>query len=261
MPEYSEVKIIVNQLNKEFGGHTLHNVEIVGGKFIKTGIQGIKEVIFPLHNVKFNSHGKFIYWTFNENVVVFNHLGMAANFGDRNKHSAIKYTFGNRDVFFNDIRHFGNFKFASKQELQEKLSSLGWDLMTPIPNDFIERVRKHNRKTVAEAMMNQSIFSGSGNYTKSESCYDAKINPLRTVESLTDEEIIRLCKSLQKVVENAYKMGGATISTFKDMYGNSGKFFDKFQIYGKKIDPLGNPISKVSTKDGRSTFIAYDIQK
>jgi formamidopyrimidine-DNA glycosylase len=61
-------------------------------------------------------------------------------------------------------------------------------------------------------------------------------------------------------VKRAYNVGGATIATFKDMYGNSGKFFDQFQIYGKKIDPLGNLVSRELTKDGRSTYYVKGIQ-
>jgi DNA-formamidopyrimidine glycosylase len=260
MPERAEVQIITDQLNKEFAMQSLHSVEVVGGKFLKTTVKGLLDVKFPLTNTKFHSHGKFIYWSFNEDLVAFNHLGMSASFGPPHKHSALRFTFDSGSIDFVDIRHFGNFKFTNKKELSEKLSSLGWDILQPIPKDIVMRVRKFNRKTVAEAMMNQSLFSGCGNYLKSEACFDAKINPLRTVSSLTDGDIIRLCNSLQSIVSTAYKVGGATISTFKDMYGNTGKFFDQFKVYGKKNDPVGNIINKVRTKDGRSTFYVAGIQ-
>jgi DNA-formamidopyrimidine glycosylase len=262
VPESSEVRIVVDQLNKGYGTKTLTNVEVVGGKFLKTGIQGLKEIKFPLHDTQFHSHGKFIHWSFSEEPVVFNHLGMAASYGHPSKHSAIRFTFDNdTKIDFIDIRHFGNFKFATKKELHDKLSSLGWDIMEPIPKDMVARVRKFNRKTVAEAMMDQSLMSGCGNYLKSESCYDAKINPLRTVASLNDDEIMHLCASLQSIVKRAYSVGGATIQSFKDMYGNTGKFFDQFKVYGKKTDPNGNPITKVATKDGRSTFYVEGVQR
>jgi formamidopyrimidine-DNA glycosylase len=262
LPECSEVQIIVHQLNKEFNSHTLQNVEVVGGKFIKTGIKGLNNIKFPLHNTQFNCRGKFIYWKFEEEPIVFSHLGMAATFSAPSKHSAIRFTFDNGSIDFVDIRHFGNFRFATKEELNAKLATLGWDILKePLPKDIINKFRKFNKKTVAEAIMNQSLTNGAGNYLKSESCYDAKINPMRTVASLKDEEIIRLCQSLQIIANKALSIGGATISTFKDMYGNTGKFFNQFKVYGRKTDPNGNPITKVKTKDGRSTFYVENIQK
>lgn len=260
MPERSEVKIVVDQLNKEFGSQALHGVEIVGGKFTKTGIQGLKNIKFPLHNTQFNSHGKFIFWKFNETPIVFNHLGMAANFGERSKHSAIRFIFDKGETFFNDIRHFGNFKFTDNKELQHKLTSLGWDIMEPIPKDIIPKVRKLNKKTIAEVLLNQKYFSGCGNYLRSEVLYRAKIHPLKLVSQLSNDQIMLICKNLQEVVMEAFLQGGATISTFKDMYGNTGKFFDNFKVYSKKQTSKGNLVVKIKAPDGRSVFFDPSIQ-
>ncbi len=261
MPEAAEVKIVVHQLNQEYGGQSLHQVEVVGGKFIKTGIEGLDAIKFPLHQTEFHSYGKFIYWSFMEEVIVFAHLGMAANFGERSKHSAIRFKFDTGEVFFNDIRHFGNFKFASKGDLQQKLKTLGWNILEPIPEDIIPRIRKFNHKTISEVLMKQSVFAGCGNYLKNESLYASKIHPLRLIESLSDQELMGLCQNLHSIVNNAYQVGGATIKTFKDMYGNTGKFFDQFKVYSRKTDPLGNPVKRIITPDGRSTFYVEGYQR
>ena len=261
MPEHAEVAIIIDQLNKNFANSSLREVEIVGGKFLKTGIEGLGTVQFPLNKVQFHCHGKFIYWTFSEQPVVFNHLGMAAGFGQRSKHSAIRFRFDNTDVYFNDIRHFGNFKFASKNDLQLKLNTLGWNPIDPLPVDFISRLRKYNHKTIAEILLNQSIISGTGNYLKSEICYASKIHPLRTVGSLSDSEILELCNNTTKIIKEAYRAGGATIATFQDLNGNSGKFYNQFKVYSRKTDPNGYSVIKTTTPDKRSTYFVKEIQK
>lgn len=261
MPECAECRIFTDQLNKEFGGQSLNNVEIVGGRFKKQPINKLNQLIFPLTNTQFKSKGKFLYWTFDEDDVFFITLGMAASFGPRSKHSAIKFTFDTGDIYFNDIRHFGTLKISDRIGLNIKLNSLGWDILEPTPPTILRSVRRFNNKTVAEVMMNQVVFAGCGNYLKSESCYKAKINPTRLVKSLSDEEIFRLCYCLQETVHKAYAVGGATIATFKDLYGNTGKFFDDFKVYGKKQDPLGNPIKRILTKDGRSTFYVETVQR
>ncbi len=193
---------------------------------------------------------------------------MAASFGPKSKHSAIKFTFDKGDVYFNDIRHFGTFKIADRVDLSIKLNqSLGWDaLQDPyIPKMLSQKLRhKCETKTIAEALLDQRVFAGVGNYIRSEVMYLSKIHPLRPINGaygLTNQEIDTICENIILVTQEAYKSGGATIATFKDMYGNTGKFFDKFKVYSRKTDPDNNPVTKMTAPDGRSVFYVESIQK
>lgn len=263
MPEGPECRIFTSQLNKAFANQSIQNIEIIGGRYLKEPISKFNQLIFPLTNTKFDCRGKFLYWQFdNTDEVFFITLGMAASFGPKSKHSAIKFTFEGGDIYWNDIRRFGTFKISDTIGLNKKLNSLGWDILQePIPGDILTLTRKFKNKTVAELLMNQKISAGIGNYIKNEGCYRAKILPTRLVSSLSDNEILTLYQESKLVAIEAYTLGGATIKTFADMHGNTGKFFDKFQIYGKKTDPLGNPVTKILTRDGRSTFYVEGIQK
>jgi formamidopyrimidine-DNA glycosylase len=268
MPEIAEVKIFTDQLNKEFGGQALQNVEIVGGRFLKKPIEKFHQLIFPLSNTRFHCKGKFLYWTFDdEEEVFFITLGMAASFGPKSKHSAIKFSFDEGDIYFNDIRHFGTFKISDHAGLHAKLNTLGWDpLQNPImPPDLPTKLRdKCEQKCIAEALLDQRIFAGVGNYIRSEALYMSNIHPLHPVEGgygLSNLEIKKLCEQIVLVVQEAYKSGGATIVTFKDMYGNTGKFFDKFKVYSRRTDPENRPIIKFKAPDGRSVFFVKEAQK
>lgn len=266
MPEIAEVKIFTDQLTKEFGGQALQDLEVVGGRFLKEPIAKINQLIFPMKNVKFNSKGKFLYWTFDEDDVFFITLGMAASFGPRSKHSALKFTFDTGEAYFNDIRHFGTFKICDRVDLQRKLNTLGWDpLQEPlVPLDLPAKLRaRHGHRTIAEALLDQKTFAGVGNYIRSEALYLSNIHPLRIVngpEKLSDYQIFSLATNIIKVVQEAYQQGGATIATFKDMYGNTGKFFDKFKVYSKKVDPNNKPVKKITAPDGRSVFYVESEQ-
>lgn len=261
MPEYAEVKIIVSQLERTFGGSPLTGVTVEGGKFLKAGIAGLEGLQLPLQNIHFHSHGKFIYWIFDSDRVAFNHLGMAAGFGSRSKHSAIKFSFGDREVFFNDIRHFGNFQFSDKEGLKTKLKTLGWNLLEPIPANFILELRTQNHKAICTVMLDQRYFSGCGNYLRSEALYRARIHPLTPISKLSNIQLETLCMILQRTVQEALDQGGATIATFKDLDGKSGKFFDKFQIYSRRLDPLGNKVIKETGPEGRSIFYVSELQQ
>jgi formamidopyrimidine-DNA glycosylase len=54
-----------------------------------------------------------------------------------------------------------------------------------IDQNFIEKLDKYPKKTLPEILMDQKMFSGIGNYIKSECLYRAKLNPHRTVNSIS----------------------------------------------------------------------------
>lgn len=262
MPEAPECRIFTDNLSKSFDNQSLHSINVIGGRYLKQGINRFDSLKFPLNNVKFNCKGKFIYWqTDDQNMNLCFTLGMTGAFGPKSKHSALDFKFDNGNIFFNDPRRFGTFRIFNQRELNEKLNSLGWDILQEeMPNNIIDQVRKFENKSVAELLMNQKIQAGVGNYIKCEACYMAKILPMVQVRHLSDNEIIRLYKAIKNIARISYEQGGATIRDFADMYGNIGKFFDKFQVYGKKIDPLGNPVDRIITKDKRSSYYVKNIQ-
>lgn len=272
MPELAEVKRHVDALSAEFGGQDLLAVNVIGGRFLKEPIDHLALLAFPLKNAQFNAKGKFIYWTVEDpachvdednRLYFFITLGMAGSFGKQNKHSAVKFTFSNGEIFYNDIRHFGTIKVVYEgRELKKKLKSLGWDaLREPLPTDFVAKVRgKSNHKTISEALLDQSLFAGCGNYLRSEIMYLSGINPNDYIANLSDEDILDLCHNLTKTAQEAYDAGGATIATYTDMYGNAGKYHKQFKVYGQKRDPLGQLVVKYKAKDGRTVHYVPDVQ-
>jgi formamidopyrimidine-DNA glycosylase len=53
LPEIAEVKIFTDQLNKEFGGQALQNIEIVGGRFLKKPIEKFHQLTAQLMSSRY----------------------------------------------------------------------------------------------------------------------------------------------------------------------------------------------------------------
>jgi len=269
MPEAAEVRRITDQLETEFGVHTLNHIKVVGGRFLKEcSPPRPDELHFPITDTQMCCKGKFLYWLAKENngtnVDFHITLGMTGSFGKEQKHSALRFDFDNGTIFFNDPRHFGTFKVVRNTlETSKKLMWLGWDaLLNPnIPPHFIAGLRaKRGHKTIAEVMLDQRYFCGCGNYLKAESLYAAKINPDTLVSQLTHTQLTTLCKCLIEIMQEAYKAGGATIATYSDLYGNVGSFYNQFKVYGQKQDPLGHPVIRSKAKDGRTNHWVKEVQ-
>ena len=68
------------------------------------------------------------------------------------------------------------------------------------------------------------------------------------MKNLNYQDICNLYDGLKLVTDTSFAAGGATI---KDYFT-----INFFKVYDKKIDPLGNPIIKTETLDGRTTHWA-----
>jgi DNA-formamidopyrimidine glycosylase len=209
--------------------------------------------------------GKFIYFKFEGGWTIWNTLGMAGSWSfKRKKHSRVMFKFNESSIFFTDIRNFGTLKFIKGYEnLQKKLDSLGPDMLSDEPTnlEFISAIRKKSNKTITEALMNQSVVSGVGNYLKSESLYLSKISPHRVVKTLSDEELSQLNQSVKATILSSYLSGGATIHTFEGFNGEFGEYSRRFAVYNQKTDPNGLKVVREKTQDGRTTFWVKEIQK
>jgi formamidopyrimidine-DNA glycosylase len=237
--------------NKSIDGH---------GDFL----DALKQKVCYVENV--NVKGKFMYWTFNNGQYMFSTFGMTGQWAPKpGKHPCFAFYFEDgSEIHFNDPRHFGTIKFTNnKNDLIEKLNDLGWDPFTmldsPTENFIINKLAKSN-KTIAHVLMDQSIFAGVGNYIRAEALYLAKLAPKRLCSSLTKDEILSLCRCIIEVMETSYKYQGATLHTYKDSYGNEGKYSSLFKVYGRKTDDLGNKIVKETSTEGRTIHWCPAVQ-
>lgn len=166
-------------------------------------------------------------------------------------------------VFFNDARNFGTLKYVhGRDALSKKLALIGPDMLAEDVDNglFISRIRKKNKRTITENMMDQTLISGVGNYLKSECLYFAGISPHRICESIDDDALIKLNNTIKAVIRQSYKTGGATIYTFQNFEGKKGQYTSRFAVYNQKKDPLGNDVEFFTSPEGRTTFWVPEVQ-
>lgn len=266
IPEGPEVRRYALDLSKAVTGRVLESVEVLSGRYVKKSPEGLGEISsnFPLNVLGTGVHGKFMYWLFEGSWSAWSTLGMTGAWSDKpTKHARIKFNLSDREIYYNDIRNFGTLKFVQGPEpLIKKLKSLGPDLLSEEcpPGLFIECLRRHSNKLIVQALMDQSIVAGVGNYIKSDSLWLAGISPHRRVSELSDRELFVLNKSIREVMITSFESGGATIKSYKNFDGSSGDYGSRFLVYNRKVDLLGNEVVKEKTKDGRSTYWSPEKQ-
>ncbi len=268
MPEGPEVRKNIDYLNSVLQGTRIVNLEINSGRYEKHGpFSGYESMLKDdLVVESVNCKGKFIYFDFNSRASLWSTLGMSGVWqGKASKHTRITLVnHKGQNVYFNDVRNFGTLKYTqSIDELSKKLKSLGPDVLNSEvdQNAIRERFLKKPNKTIAESLMNQSVISGVGNYLKAEILYACEISPHRLCKDINKKEFKSLAEACYWIPRLSYKMGGATLSTYRQPNGEKGLYSRRFAVYNQKYDPYGNQVIKEKTLDKRTTHWAPKIQK
>jgi formamidopyrimidine-DNA glycosylase len=242
-------------------------------KFVSTfrKLENIGYVVEPLKIIDVKCKGKFMYWQFDNGWYMYCTFGMTGQWSPTaGKHVCLHMklyddedNFSN--VYFNDPRHFGTIKFIETEaELKAKLNELGWDPLSGSVDKWVPWLKSEltkSKKPIGQVLLDQAIFAGVGNYIRAEALYASQISPWRISNTLSGQDTEVLCKAIVDVMEESYKWQGATLLTYKDAYGNEGKYASCFKVYGKKIDPFGNLIKSEPTPDGRTIHWCPTIQK
>ncbi len=267
MPEGPECRAIAEGLARAVSNKELISVEVISGRYTKNEISGLTEFKrnLPLRIAGAGVHGKFIYLICEKEYSIWNTLGMSGSWKlVKNDHSRVQLQFSDgSSVYFEDMRNFGTLKMVKgKHQLIDKLQSLGPDMLAEdVSHDkFTQAFRRKNSKNICEVLMDQTVVSGVGNYLKADSLWSAKINPHATVGDLSDDDLVILCDKVKEIIRASYETGGATIQTFSGVEYEKGSYSDNFLVYNKKTDPLGNPVIKEMTPDGRRTHWVQQVQ-
>lgn len=273
MPEGVEVRIITNGLRERFNNSTVKDVIVHSGRYKKhNNLGGLNTFLnnLPTKLSNINCKGKFIYFTFSNGMYLFNTLGMSGHWTlNEKKHNNVEFKLIDKkkeeiSLFFNDVRNFGTLKFINnKEELEKKLNELGPDMFEKDTtfNIFKKSLKKKDKWNITKALMCQTVISGVGNYIKSESLYRAEISPLRTVESLNDNELNKLYNEIKYVINQSYFHQGVSVRDYTGVDDEKGDYHDFFLVYGRQKDQHGYKVKRFTSEDKRTTHWVPEIQK
>lgn len=268
MPEGAECKLTAELLARSLSGRTIQRVEMMSGRYLRKPFAGFERLsqTLPKQIVGVGCHGKFIYLLLDDgSSSLWSTLGMTGYWSKLiSGHPRVALMLDNDEViYYHDTRNFGTLRWSGgRKELKQKLETLGPDMLSEDVSHerFQGALLKRPKITLAEALMNQHIIAGVGNYIKAESLWLAKLSPRRIVDSLTLEEFEMLNDSIKRVIRMAYNSLCQITEQNQDIKDENSSYLDELNCYRKKTDPNGEEIIKEATKDGRTTWWAPAVQ-
>src|SRR5262249_55063309 len=173
----------------------------------------------------------------------------------KHTHAIVKLSSGS-ELRFVDPRRFGRLSVIEKFEVPGA---------EPLVIEFEDFARLfQGRKTpIKSALLNQKLLSGVGNIYADEALFRAGVRPRRRAAALNRNELRRLHGSLKRVLREAIRLGGSSISDYVDANGDEGFFQLKHRVYGREGKPClvcRTPIKRVVIA-GRSSHYCPTCQE
>ena len=242
MPELPEVETIARGLNQRIAGDVIESVWL-GSKpeQLKSPAEKIASTLEASRISAVRRAGKHIVFDLKKNAASIAgeaqwivHLGMTGSLlvsspgmeFRKHTHAVLRLASG-RELRFVDPRRFGRLSVI------DRFVAPGAEPLEISFSQFASLF--HGRKTpIKSALLNQKLLSGVGNIYADESLFRAGIRPRRRAASLTMSELKRLHTELKKVLREAIRAGGSSVSDYVDSNGDEGFFQLKHRVYGRE---------------------------
>ena len=172
------------------------------------------------------SRGKHLLLHFDGDLVLHSHLGMKGAWhiyrrGDRwRKPAAWSWL-----AIANERAEAVNFSGTSMRIVREaelardrRLARLGPDILAPATTaesaaEALRRAGPHAE--LGDALLDQQLLCGIGNIFKSESCWQARVNPWRLLSDVGDEELTLVARSAREQMLGAVASGRQPKKVYK----------------------------------------------
>jgi|SRR3989344_2837613 len=269
MPELPEVQTTVNGIKKYLIGLTIRDVwtdyaskfhagkdnvqnptyftgfrrEIIGAK-IADALRRGKNVLIHLSNgktilVHMKMTGHIMYGKYEKNGKGWKAVGAGPLRDDpfnRFVHFVINFSNGNSMVLA-DMRKFAKVTLIETDKI-EKSPHLSTHGPEPLEKNFttkkfVETLFKKPNGHIKTVLMDHEIISGIGNIYSNEILWHAGIHPLERVKNIPEKKWPIVWKTMRETLSRGIDFGGDSVSDYRNILGERGKFQEKHNAYQK----------------------------
>lgn len=239
MPELPEVETVRRSLLPIVGAR-IEAVEVREPRLRRTVAHDFAQRLTGrvIHGIE--RRGKYLLFRLSGDEALLAHLGMsgalllqpAGTPPETHDHVALRLS-GDRQITFNDPRRFGLMRVGRPDEFVE-LHNVGPD---PLSDTFsvndLAALTRGRKKPVKNLLMDQRALGGIGNIYANEILFRAGIRPGRQARRLTRNELERLFDATRAVLASAIRLGGSSISDYRDGTGRPGYFQLRLKVYDR----------------------------
>ena len=155
-----------------------------------------------------DTHGKNLFVFFDNDLLLHSHLRMTGVWdvrpaGGRWRRSPSRAWLVLRAGEQEAVQYDGpvlELMTTARRRFDQRLAALGPDILAAEfdAGSFLRRLRSTDQgRPLGDALLDQRILAGIGNLWKAESCWEAQLDPWRTVGSVSDEQALALVEGIR----------------------------------------------------------------
>jgi formamidopyrimidine-DNA glycosylase len=278
--ELPEVEVMRRDLEKDVVGRKIAAAEVRPSKNAMRIIRRhgrrkeFADRLIGRKVLKSDRRGKYVLLSLDNGDVLVVHFAMSGQFVRGNKrvplppHTHVVITFQQGgDLRFVDPRTFGEM-FVSTGDGLGKVKELQHIAIDPLDHVFTWQSfggqMAQRESKLKQLLMDQKFISGLGNIYSDEVLFAAGLRHDRLSDTLSSQEVRRLYRSLQEVLQEAIRYRGTTLEdeAYLDLFGKPGEFQNELKVYGRQSLPCRRcrtPIETVKVS-GRSAYFCPQCQ-
>jgi formamidopyrimidine-DNA glycosylase len=278
--ELPEVEVMRRDLERDVVGKKIKSAEVKSSKNAMRTIRRHKtrkEFTARLEGrkvTKVERRGKYVLMHLDGGDVLVVHFGMSGQFHRANgrmalaPHTHVVMTFQQGgDLRFVDPRTFGEMFVASSDELG-KVKELQHIAIDPLDQVFtwptFQYLLAQRASKMKQLLMDQKFISGLGNIYSDEVLFQAGLRFDRMSDTLSSQEVRRLYRAIQEVLQDAIKARGTTLEdeAYVDLFGVPGAYGEELKVYGRAGQPCRRCRTAIATVkvQQRSSFYCPQCQ-
>jgi formamidopyrimidine-DNA glycosylase len=281
MPELPEVELARRHLARWMRGTTITSARVFDARIARGGsIRAIARTLEGRTVEAVDRRGKWLRVTLDDGARLFSHLGMTGKWVSRTTSDAALRSERMRidlhrgkgvkrgtsrssgtsetSVRYVDPRLFGRIVVAGGDIAE--WSALGPDpLADGVDHGAFGVALAKLRRTVKEALMDQSVLAGVGNILATEALWRARIDPRSRTDALTSVEVRALARGIDASIAASLAAQDGDEITYVEEAGAP----NPFRIYGRAGEPCPrckSPLARI-VLGGRGTVFCESCQR
>lgn len=260
MPELPELEILINGLNKRIKGKYIGRPTIINPRIIS----GDPNLLENKRVEEVKRRGKWIIFSLDKLYLAF-HLRLNGyifllDYSKPDNYDAVVLPIDGEFIHFGDPRKLAQMKIT--YEVNSLIDELGIDpLSEGFTLEYLSSALKKKKTNIKTFLMDQDIISGIGNTYADEILFSARINPTRSCQTLSKDEIESLYDSIRSTLEEALRLGGTSTEEFTNLISREKAFEPKVhRREGEPCEICDTPIVMIKI-GGRGTYYCPKCQR
>lgn len=266
MPELPEIANRTQEIKTSLIGKRIVSINILQPKCLNLDTESFQKKLSGAAIQEASYKGKWIFIETSQGWLLLN-MGMGGELiltdPDHlpEKHRLVFY-FSDQTCLAVNFWWFGYAHFVEigQLEMHEMSARLGPNVLDLSHEEFY-RLISNRKGTLKSYLLNQGNVAGIGNAYIHDILFFAKLHPMRSIPSLSIEEISNLYVGIQKGLRMSLEKGGAFYEL--NLYGKKGGFLMEDHIIAYREEQpcpnCGTPIQKIKT-GSNSSFICPNCQ-